>query len=161
MEQGQGTKKQLLTTLAVLVLIVVIVGGAIFAANDSPDDSRGASQQTPDSTTSSDNDTGPGSTTYKNGTYTATGSYVSPGGQEEITIRITLEDNVITGTSANSGANSSEGKEFQSQFISGYKPEVVGKNIDSIELDHVSGSSLTSQGFNDALDQIKNQAQNS
>jgi hypothetical protein len=64
----------------------------------------------------------------------------------------------VTDTSAISGANDSDARDFQSQFIGGYKKLVVGKKIDSIRLSHVSGSSLTSQGFNDAIGQIKSQA---
>jgi len=43
-------------------------------------------------------------------------------------------------------------------FISGYKPYVIGKNIDTISLDRVSGSSLTPAAFNEALGQIKTEA---
>jgi hypothetical protein len=69
-----------------------------------------------------------------------------------------LQNGVITGTSATGGANDPEASQYQSQFISGYKSLVVGKSIDSVSLSRVSGSSLTSQGFNNALQQIKNQA---
>lgn len=152
-------KKQLMTTLAVLLVIVVIVGGAIFITQRNEDeDTNSATTSQQDSNTSNDSsDQSSGS--YKDGSYTATGSYISPGGDEDITVTVTLENGVITQTSAKSGAHSSEGKEFQSQFISGYKERVVGKNIDDIKLSQVSGSSLTSQGFNDALDKIKEQAE--
>jgi hypothetical protein len=43
-------------------------------------------------------------------------------------------------------------------FVSGYKQYVVGKNIASIHLDRVSGSSLTGAGFNAALARIEIEA---
>jgi hypothetical protein len=39
-----------------------------------------------------------------------------------------------------------------------YKQYVVGKKIDEVQLTKVSGSSLTPQGFNDALAKIKAEA---
>ena len=72
---------------------------------------------------------------------------------------MTLKDGAVTETSATSGAIDDEGKEYQSDFIAGYKQQVVGKKVDTISLSRVSGSSLTSQGFNNALKQIETQAQ--
>ena len=95
---------------------------------------------------------------YKDGTYTATGSYMSPGGQDQITITLTLANDIITDTSAVSGANDGTSNRYQNRFISGYKQYVVGKNIASVNLTRVSGSSLTSKGFSDALKQIETQA---
>jgi len=96
---------------------------------------------------------------YRDGTYTAIGSYDSPGGTERLTVEVTLQDGVITSTSAQPGASDSESATFEAQFISGYKQLIIGKNIADVSLSRVSGSSLTSQGFNDALEQIKKQAQ--
>jgi len=47
---------------------------------------------------------------------------------------------------------------FQSAFASGYSSQILGKKIDTISLGAVSGSSLTSLGFNDALKQIQTKA---
>jgi uncharacterized protein with FMN-binding domain len=163
MDEDNG-KKKLRTTLAVLIAIVLIVGGAIAftkkkssTANAVNSDSTSQSS-TADSNSSVTPDTQATSGSFKDGNYTATGNYVSPGGHESITIKITLKDGVVTDTSAVSGANDSDARDFQSQFIGGYKKLVVGKKIDSIRLTHVSGSSLTSQGFNDAIGQIQIQA---
>lgn len=154
MEQEPDSKKQLLTTLAVLVFIVVVVGGAVFVANSGSGSSGPTSSQG-----QSSGNRHASNATYQDGTYTATGSYVSPGGSEDITVSVTLDGNIVTETSARSGAHSPEGREFQAQFIGGYKERVIGKDINEISLSQVSGSSLTSQGFNDALDKIKDQAQ--
>ncbi|HEU5114669.1 MAG TPA: hypothetical protein VFT82_02800 [Candidatus Paceibacterota bacterium] len=95
---------------------------------------------------------------YKDGTYQATGTYESPGGSESIGVSLTLKSGVVTAATVTRGANDSWSERYQSMFISGYKAYVVGKNIDTINLDRVSGSSLTPKGFNAALTQIKSEA---
>lgn len=95
---------------------------------------------------------------YKDGTYSATGSYVSPGGRETIDLTVTIENGVITSTSIAANEASGEARDYIQRFASGYQSEVVGKSVNEVELSRVAGSSLTSNGFNDALDQIKNEA---
>lgn len=92
---------------------------------------------------------------YKNGTYTAIGSYRSPAGTEQISVTVTLVNNIITKTSAVSMANDRTSERYEQKFIGGYAALIVGKNIDTVQLSYVSGSSLTSGGFNDALAKIK------
>jgi uncharacterized protein with FMN-binding domain len=95
---------------------------------------------------------------YKDGSYRATGIYISPAGQESLGVSLTLNDDIVTASSVQSGANDPTASVYQQSFISGYKKYVVGKKVNSIRLANVSGSSLTSQGFNDALQQIEEQA---
>lgn len=97
--------------------------------------------------------------TYKDGTYTAKGSYQSPGGDEGLTVTLTLAKDVVTKVDVVSGAVSPNGKQYQAQFISGIQAEVVGKDIDQLKVSKVAGSSLTSGGFNEAVDEIKADAQ--
>jgi uncharacterized protein with FMN-binding domain len=154
MDQKQSSKKrEIIAGLAVLIVIVAIVAAtSLSGKKKNTADSTATPSKTTTSTTSS-------SSTYKDGNYTATGSYDSPGGAEEITISVTLKDDIITTTSAKSGAGDPEADQYQDQFISGYKSDVVGKDISKVSLSRVSGSSLTSQGFNDAISQIEKQAQ--
>ncbi len=109
-------------------------------------------------TTTNPIDTTKKPTKYKDGTYTATGSYNSPGGPDRLGLSVTIKDDVVTSTTATNMAGDRTSSRFQQMFIGGYQALVVGKNIDSIHLDVVSGSSLTPKGFNDALAQIKVQA---
>ena len=165
--QSNRTVPKVVTTLAVLVITVVIVFGAKALSGKKSDTAMASttSHTTTESTTktttpAADTSTNASATTstYKDGRYTATGSYDSPGGTETITVHITLASDDVTATSADSGANDPTAQQFQDEFISGYKSLVVGKALSSIHLSHVSGSSLTSQGFNSALDKIKSQA---
>ncbi len=95
---------------------------------------------------------------YKNGTYTATGSYRSPGGLDNVGVTLTLKNDIIISVSFTPMAHDGISAQYQTMFAGGFQSLVLGKNISSVYLDAVSGSSLTGQGFNDALAQIKAQA---
>jgi uncharacterized protein with FMN-binding domain len=95
---------------------------------------------------------------YKDGTYTASGSYQTPETVEKIEVSITLADDVVTAVEVTGDPQASETERYQSEFIGGIEDEVVGKNIDDLSVDRVAGSSLTSGGFNQALDVIKGEA---
>ncbi len=99
-----------------------------------------------------------GAATYKDGTYTASGSYQTPETVEKIEVTITLADDVVTAVEVKGDPQASESKRYQSEFIGGIEGEAVGKNIDDLSVDRVAGSSLTSGGFNKALDGIKVEA---
>jgi uncharacterized protein with FMN-binding domain len=154
MNQGSNSKK-VAAIIGLLVIVAVIAVGAL-ASGGKKNDQAGAT--TPVTTGAPATSNASTASAYKDGTYSATGSYNSPGGNEDITISLTLKDGVVTTTSAQSGAHEAEGREYQSQFIASYKSQVVGKSLDSLQLSKVSGSSLTSQGFNDAVAQIKAKA---
>jgi hypothetical protein len=156
-------KREIIITLAVLLVTVAIVA-AVTVANKKSPDSAVTATNTPakaaNAAPSADPSAGAATNAnYKDGSYSAIGSYDSPGGNEHITINVTLANGAVTATSAKSGAGDPEAAEYQNAFISGYKQQVVGKAISSVSLSRVSGSSLTSQGFNNALAQIKQQAQ--
>lgn len=98
------------------------------------------------------------STEYENGTYTATGHYTSPAGAEEISVTLSLDDGVITAVEVEPHATAANSVVNQRAFASGISQVVVGKAIDDVKVSKVSGSSLTSTGFNEALDEIKQKA---
>lgn len=95
---------------------------------------------------------------YEDGTYSAMGTYVTPGGRESINVTVTIENGIIIRTDVDQNAISLDAKDFQARFVSGYKKEVISKKIDKVSLSRVAGSSLTSHGFNKALTQIKSDA---
>ncbi len=96
---------------------------------------------------------------YADGTYSATGSYVSPGGREQVAVTLTLANGVVTASELTPTASSPTSELYQKEFASNYKQYVIGKSISSLKLTKVAGSSLTPKGFNDALEQIKTKAQ--
>jgi uncharacterized protein with FMN-binding domain len=92
---------------------------------------------------------------YNDGTYQAQGGYQSPNGPETIELTITLAGNVITDITVNPGASNATSQRYQGQFAGGVAAETVGKSLDELQVSRVSGSSLTSGGFTQALESIK------
>lgn len=138
--------------------------------NDTADTSAGSSSDTSSESTSSDAGSDEGSAAgtdggsetgaYTAGTYEAEGSYTSPGGEQSVDVELTLEaDGTISDVTVTPGASDPTSERYQEQFAGGIADEVVGQSIDSLDVSVVAGSSLTSGGFADAVDQIVAEAQ--
>jgi len=95
---------------------------------------------------------------YKDGTYSKIGKYVSPAGDEQVSVKVTLKDSVITEVEFEADSPIPASKRYQGLFKNGYKDFVIGKKIDEVKLDKISGSSLTPKGFNAAIEEIKVEA---
>lgn len=155
MQTGPKTRTTWPLKVGVIVLLAVIYLGVSTYFKSSRDGRLESNSGT---------GTGPavqqqGSTAYRNGTYTATGNYVSPGGQEDITVTLTISNDTITSASATTHAAAPISRQYQGEFVSNFKPLVIGKNIADLKLGKVAGSSLTGKGFNDALEKIKLEAE--
>lgn len=96
---------------------------------------------------------------YQDGKYEAMGKYMSPGGEREVAVSLTLADGVVTDASFEGFATDPTSQRFQGEFAEGYQAMVVGRTLDELNLQKVSGSSLTPKGFMDAVQSIKQQAQ--
>jgi uncharacterized protein with FMN-binding domain len=149
--------QKVLTGVVVIAVIAILGAGVLWYTNAengvvSPDQQRQAEQvdQTMLEATEF--------AMYADGQYEAVGQYTSPGGGETIDVSITLEDNIITDVVVVPNAQLPISVRYQGQFTSGVADAVIGKNINEVQLDVVSGSSLTPIGFNNALDQIKAEA---
>jgi uncharacterized protein with FMN-binding domain len=93
---------------------------------------------------------------YANGVYTATGKY---GGQpSSITVTVTLVDGVITAVRVTPRATDPTSLDFQRRFAAAIPTVVVGKRIDEVKVGRLAGSSGTPNGFNAAIQRIKEQA---
>ncbi len=105
-------------------------------------------------------DTGGGTVdeSYADGTYTADGSYQAPSGTESITVELTLADDTITDITVTPHASDPTAKGMQANFAGGIADQVVGQDIDQLNVTRVSGSSLTSGGFKIAIAAIKEDA---
>lgn len=144
-------------TRATGVVAAVAAVGLATAACGSDDATASDATQSTGAATSATGAAG-GSGEYKSGTYSATGHYVSPGGPQQIGVTVTLDNATITKVDLDRSHTRGTSAEFQAKFAGGINSEVVGKNIDDLDVHKVSGSSLTSGGFNDAIAQIKSQA---
>lgn len=98
-------------------------------------------------------------TKYVDGTYTKVGMYQSPGGADEITVTVVVKDDVVQSLSlVNGGSN--EGSVYnQKLFIEGVNSLVIGKKLEDVKVGKVNGASLTGEGFNKAIGEIRTAAQ--
>lgn len=143
-----ATSKPALALLAGLALTGSLAGCAATSET-------AADETTPSDDTQASTDT---SASYVDGTYTETANYQSPNGTETIDVTITLAGDVITAVEVVGHGESPDSKHFQGEFIGGIDAMVVGKDIDSISVSKVAGSSLTSGGFNAAVEAIRGDA---
>lgn len=150
--------------VVVIFLAVVIYSRSGSETNEVANSNSGAEsvmQENANTTTTSPATNTPAANTespdagYKDGTYTSTGTYNTPGGREEVAVSVTLKDGKVASSSVTAEANAPTSKQFQEEFINNYKQFVTGKSIDSLKLSKVSGSSLTGTGFNAAIEKIK------
>ena len=117
--------------------------GVLAGCSSTPGSSSGSS--------SSGSSTG----SYKDGTYTEHGSYTSPGGQETISVELTIASNAVKAVTVKTVKADPTAQQYEAQFEGGISAAIVGKKINDLNVTTVAGSSLTSQGFDDALTKIK------
>jgi uncharacterized protein with FMN-binding domain len=135
---------------------IVALAGCTASTATAEDPAAPATSETPRASTGSASDST--TSTYADGTYTGEGSYSTPESVESITVTVTLAGDVVTEVEVIGQPQKAESKQYQSEFIGGISEIVVGQDIDSLSVSGVAGSSLTSSGFNQALEQIKAEA---
>lgn len=94
---------------------------------------------------------------YTNGAYTAEGLY--GGGKKSIIVTLELNNDAIKNVEVTPNTPGIRRSFTLQKKFAAAVPEVVnGKPIDEVHLDKLAGSSLTTKGFNDALEKIKSEA---
>ncbi len=156
------TQKSFPMGLMAIVLIVVLgIGIFVYQARsksqNAPTETQ--TQQTAQGGTITETKMVAESSEFKDGKYEAVGNYTIPNDKEKIKVIVTLEKGTVADVSVEKMATKPVSMEYQDKFISAYKAMVVGKKISEVKLDKVAGSSLTPQGFNNAIEQIIQQAQ--
>lgn len=157
MADASKNKNVLLTVLIIAVLATASYG--VYRSSNAPVETVADQNQNAVPPVAQQDTPSAVSASYKDGEYSVVGNYISPGGAEEIGVKLTLKDNVITEAVIEPKATRPISKKMQELVAKDFKPMVIGKNIDEVTLDKVSGSSLTPKGFNDAIAKIKTQAQ--
>jgi uncharacterized protein with FMN-binding domain len=139
---------------------IVTLAGCAGGADAATEDDTTTASQAPAVTGSAEEsgDAAAAGGVYADGTYTAEGSYRTPESTETIEVTITLESDVITAVEVEGDPQAPQSEQYQGRFIGGIADEVVGQSIDEISVDRVAGSSLTSGGFNEAVETIKSDA---
>lgn len=161
MHNSSGTPKRLHPAVAGLIVIVLIgmIGATASVLNQRPENqTSGAS--TNNNTATPGRSNSPASTpgSYKDGTYTTSVTYFTPDGQEPLTVKVTLSRNTVTESSISTTPISHEGRQYFDRFDSYYKSQVIGQKVSDVSLTRVAGASLTTDAFNQALQQIMQNA---
>lgn len=145
-------KKAVFAAIAGSTLLFTAACGSSAADADS---SATASTESTSSAQSDASEQAPTDGAYSAGEYAAEGSYQNPGGTSSVKVDLTLEaDGTITAVSVEPEASGTS-LQYQEKFAGGIEAEVVGKSIDDLDVSKVAGSSLTSGGFNEAIETIK------
>jgi uncharacterized protein with FMN-binding domain len=135
---------------ATTVSVAAIVAGC---SGNSSDDS--AAPATPSSTAPATTTARPnaGSSRYRDGYYQAKGWY--GGLPSNIDVAITLRTGRITDVQVTANATDPTSLEYQERFVDAVPDAVVGKPLDEVRVSRLAGSSGTPEGFNDAIEKIK------
>ena len=145
--------------VAGIVTLAGCSGATTDAAAPAETTAAPAASSTPSAGASESAATGSASSgTYTDGTYEATGQYATPESVETIDVTLTIAGDTVTAVEVTGDPQAAESKRYQSEFIGGIQDEVVGKKLDEISVSKVAGSSLTSGGFNTAVEIIKTEA---
>jgi uncharacterized protein with FMN-binding domain len=136
------------------VTLVGALAGCTTTAASTDTGSNAAAASTEPSAAATTSSTG----SYRDGDYSADGTYQSPAGVGRITVSVTLASGVVTAIKVDGHATDPTAKSYQADFDAGIAGQVVGKKIDSLDVTNVSGSSLTSGGFDKAIKAIEAQA---
>ena len=73
-------------------------------------------------------------------------------------VQLTLSNGTVSAVEITQHPSNPNTRKFQGEFAGGIADQVVGKSLDEIKVSKVAGSSLTSGGFNQAVEEIKAQA---
>ncbi|MCU1519876.1 MAG: hypothetical protein JWN19_261 [Arthrobacter sp.] len=125
------------------------VGIAVAAALASCTSTGTAGDQTPSNAP-------PGESDYADGRYSADGQY--GGLPSSIGVTVTLVNDVVTDVSVVPHATDPTSLDLQNRFAAAVPAVIVGRDIDTIQVDRIAGSSATPDGFNAALERIKAEA---
>jgi uncharacterized protein with FMN-binding domain len=155
-----SVRKSVFAGMAGLSLAGTVAGCAPSATQSTPT-TTGSSAGTSDTASPSGTSSSLASSgsVYQDGTYSADGNYVSPNGTETVGVELTLASGKVTGVNITQHPSNPNTRKFQGEFAGGIAAQIVGKNIDELNVSKVAGSSLTSGGFNQAVEKIKAEAQ--
>lgn len=96
---------------------------------------------------------------YKDGSYSASGSYVTHGGEQQMGVAMTIKNDIVTSVTITPMADDSRSLQDQQRLASEIGKYVVGYPPDhALQVGVINGASDTTDGFKNAVNQIINQA---
>ncbi len=93
---------------------------------------------------------------YRDGQYTATGWYGSLPSHHDVTL--TIQEDTVTAVDISTPAEDPTSLGHQQRFAAALPDAVIGRDIDTLQIDRLAGASGCSAGFMDALTKIKDAA---
>ncbi|TCL77875.1 MULTISPECIES: hypothetical protein [unclassified Rathayibacter] len=93
---------------------------------------------------------------YRDGEYTARGWYGGLPSHHDVTL--TIQGDAVTAVAITTPAEDETSLGYQQRFAEALPQAIVGRPIDELDVDRLAGSSGCSEGFMDALAQIRDQA---
>ena len=154
------TRNKIFTVIGVVAITAAagIGGYALFAK---PDDTTSTSSPVTTSRTVSSSTMGivSASTTYKDGTYSASRDYQAPEGHtNSIDATITVTGGKIASIDAKGHYNDRESSVYVDSFNSSVTADATGQTLASYSPSRIGGASLTTGAFNEVLDTIRSEA---
>ncbi|WP_228479299.1 hypothetical protein [Microbacterium atlanticum] len=93
---------------------------------------------------------------YRDGEYTATGWYGSLPSHHDVTL--TIRNDTVQSVRITTPAEDPTSLEHQQRFAQALPDAIVGRDVDALDIDRLAGASGCSEGFMNALEQIKSAA---
>lgn len=145
--------------IAIVIVIALGVGFTLFQNKPAEAPTVApATQEAPVPTTPAEPAAASSATDYTDGTYTTDVTYFTPKRDEYgVNVSLTLTKDIVTDAKV-TYSNGGEKDPNAARFEAAYKKEVIGKDIDTLNLSRVGGASLTTAAFNNALVNIKTDA---
>jgi uncharacterized protein with FMN-binding domain len=156
-------QKMIASFIVILAVVIVTIGVSASGRNQKPASTTASTSQ-PVATDSSNDATSTSSGTsttpsnFKDGTFSASTNYETPGGLESMSVSLTIQNGTVTESTLQNKSNNHDSQQYQEEFASTYKSSVVGKKLSDLGSMLISGPSLTAEGFNEALQQIQSEA---
>lgn len=100
----------------------------------------------------------PDAGTSQEQTYSASVLYSVPRSSNSITVTVGVTDGVISSVSTENSYTDHESGRYISRFESDLQTDAVGQSLSTYSPSRIGGASLTTQGFSDALSQIRTEA---
>jgi hypothetical protein len=91
---------------------------------------------------------------YKNGSYSATSSYRVPGGQNSLTITLTVDSDKISVVKTSNTVDGYVSQSYVDSFDASISSAVVGTTLTDAYVGRVGGATLTTGAFDNTLDTI-------
>ena len=134
----------------------VIIGAAGLTACSTESDSASTPGATtaPAPASTSESEGAPG---FRDGEYSATGWYGSLPSHHDVTL--TIENDTVTAVEITTPAEDETSLGYQKRFAAALPGAVIGQSVGDLAVDRLAGSSGCSEGFMDALAQIRDLAQ--